>query len=170
MIRNPHLALQLGLLAAFGMAITLEGINKVKERTRWDVRKPGVAEALRSLWKHMQALGNPDLQFVAYSGLESADKVIADAACSVYAIYIKKPSASTTDAWLKGSDHATTAAANGDFVAKLKSTTSTREFCPVFHDGLIMATGFTLGSHTTVNGNTKSAAADAPTGFVVIGS
>jgi hypothetical protein len=32
-----------------------------------------------------------------------------------------------------------------------------------------MGTGFTLGCHTAVNGNTKSAAADAVTGFCVVG-
>jgi hypothetical protein len=167
-----HLAAQASLVAmVFGMALTLEGINRVKERTRWDVRKPGAAETLRALWKHMQALGNPDLQFIAYSGLNAADKVIADVACLVYAIYIEKPSTSVTDAWLKGSDHATVAAANGDFVAKLLGTAAAaaKRYAVIFSDGLNMGTGFTLGSHTTVNGNTKSNVADAPTGFVVVG-
>lgn len=162
--------LSLGAFVAFG-TLTLEGANLVKRRTRYDTRKVGVAESLRSFWKHMENLGNPDLQLVAYSGLNAADKVIADVACKVYAIFITKPTASTVDAWLKGSDHATVAAANGDFVAKLLGAGGGgRQYCPVFHDGLLMGTGFTLGSHTTVSANTKSAAADAPTGFVIVGS
>lgn len=167
-----HLAAQASLVAmVFGMALTLEGINRVKERTRWDVRKPGAAETLRALWKHMQALGNPDLQFVAFSGLQSADGVIANVACNVYAIYIEKPTTSVVDSWLKGSDHATVAAANGDFVAKLLGTAAAaaKRHCVVFPDGLNMGTGFTVGAHTTVNGNSKSLVADAPTGFVVVG-
>lgn len=153
------------------MALSLEGVLVVKQKSRFDSRKAGVTESLRALWAYLPYLGNPDLQLVAYSGLETADAVIADAACKVHAIYVKKPTASTVDAWLKGSDHASAAAANGDVVVKLIGTGGGgREYCPVFADGLPMGTGFTLGSHTTVNGAVKSAAADAATGFVIIGA
>lgn len=153
------------------MAIATEAINLVKRRARADTRSVGVAESLRSLFKHMENLGNPDLQLVAISGLDSADKVIADAACKVYAIYLFKPTASTTDAWFKASNHATTAAANGDVVVYLRGTAGGgRSYCAVFHDGLPMGTGFTCAAHTTVNGSTDSAAADAPTGFAIIGA
>jgi hypothetical protein len=153
------------------MALTLEGVNLVKRRTRMDTRNVGSAEALRSLWKHMENLGNPDLQFVAISGLDAADKVIADAACKLFAYFIRKPTASTTDAWFKGSNHATVAAANGDIVTYLRGTSGGgRAYCVVYHDGLPLSTGLTVGSHTTVNGNTKSAAADAPTGFAIVGA
>lgn len=153
------------------MALTLENINLVRQKTYPDSHWPGVAENLRALWKHMQQLSNPDLKIKFVSGLETADVVASDAACKVYAIFLKKPSASTTDAWAKGSDHASAAAANGDFVAKLIGTGGGgREYCPVFADGLKMGTGFTVGSHTTVNGSTKSAAADAWTGFVIVGA
>ncbi len=156
---------------AVGMALSLGDINAVFRRARADSRAVGVAEALRSLSKHMQQLGNPDLSLVEFSTLGSTDKVVADAACKVFAIYMKKPAPSTTDAWLKGSNHATVAAANGDFVTYLRGTSGGgRSYCPVYHDGLPMGTGFTLGCHTTVNGNTKSAAADAATGFVIIGA
>lgn len=158
-------------LACLGMALSLGDINAVMRRARGDSRKVGVAEALRSLVQHMHNIGNPDLQLVEFSGLASADKVIADAACKVYAIFIAKPTASTVNAWLKGSDHATVAAAAGDFSARLVGTSGGgRQYCPIFHDGLPMGTGFTMGCHTTVNGNTKSQAADAATGFVIIGA
>lgn len=154
-----------------GMALSLGDINQVKEQARGEARKPGVSAALRSLFTYMQQIGNPDLQIVFFSGLNAADKVIADVGCKLYALFMLKPTASTTDAWLKGSNHATTAAANGDVVAYLRGTSGGgRSYCPCFHDGLPLATGLTLGSHTTVNGNTKSAAADAPTGFAIIGA
>lgn len=153
------------------MALTLQGINLVKDQARGESRKVGPNESLRSLWKHMQQLGNPDLQIVFFSGLNAADKVIADVPCKLYAILMVKPTASTVDAWLKGSDHATVAAANGDYVTKLVGTSGGgRSYCAVFHDGLPLATGLTLGCHTTVNGNTKSAAADAATGFAIVGA
>ena len=151
--------------------LTLEGVRAVKDRTRWDVLKPGVAENMRAFWKHLQSLSNPDLQFVVISGLAAADKVIADVACKVFAIFMIKPTASVTDAWLKGSDHATVAAANGDFVTKLLGTGGGgRSYAVVYADGLPMGTGFTVGCHTTVNGNTKSNVADAATGWAIVGS
>jgi hypothetical protein len=153
------------------MALTLENINLVVQKTYPDSRWPGVAENLRALWKHMQQLRNPDLKIKMISGLQTADVVVSDSPCKLFAVFIKKPAASTTNAWAKGSDHATVAAANGDFVTFLVGTSGGgREYCPVYADGLPMTTGFTVGSHTTVNGNTKSAAADAWTGFAIVGA
>lgn len=151
------------------MAFTAEGINKVKERTRWENRRyPGVTESLRALWAHFVNIGNPDAQFVAYSGLETADAVICAGACTLRALFIKKPSTSTVASWLKGSNHATVAAANGDIVVIQPAAMTVFETCPIFADGIPLTTGLTLGAHTTVNGNTKSLVADAPTGFAII--
>lgn len=154
----------------FGV-LTLGDINAVFRRARADSRSVGVAEALRSLSKHMQALGNPDLQLVEFSGLNAADKVIANVPCKLFALYMKKPTASTVNAWLKGSDHATVTAVSGDIATFLVGTSGGgRSYCPIWHDGLPLAIGLTLGSHTTVLAGTKSAAADAPTGFAIIGA
>ena len=104
------------------MALTLENVNLVKQRTRWEIRKPGSSEVLKALWKHLEQLSNPDLQLVPLDYSGGADQVIADVACKLFALYLKKPAASTTDAWIKASDHATTAAANGDIVVKMIGT------------------------------------------------
>lgn len=153
------------------MALTLENINLTKQRTRWDVRKPGVSEVFRALWKHMEQKGNPDLQLVNFDQTGNADQVIADVACKIYAIFFKKPAASTTAAWLKISDHATTAAANGDVVISLAAAAAAlKEGAVVFPDGLDMVNGATLASHTTVNGATDSSDADACAGFVIVGA
>ena len=154
------------------MALTLEDAVKTKQRCRAETRSPGASLILKALFMHLATnLNNIQLQFTAVAGLNSADVVGADVACKVYCVYGKKPTASTTDAWLKASDHATTAAANGDFVAKYLGTGGGgQEHAIAYMDGLKMGTGFTLGSHTTVNGNTKSNVADAPTGFVIVGA
>lgn len=153
------------------MALSTERINDVKRRCRMDSRKPGVTESLRALWKHMEQLGNPDLQLVALDYSGGADQVVADVACKLYALYLKKPTASTTDAWIKFSDHATTAAANGDLVQKMIGTGGgAQEHCAVWPDGLKFGTGLTTASHTTVNGNTDSAAGDSCIGFAIIGA
>lgn len=152
-------------------ALSLESNLLVKQKTRADSRRSSVTENLRALWAYMAYLGNPDLQIVFYSGLETADVVVADAACKLHALYMKKPSASTTNAWLKGSNHASAAAAAGDIVHFLVGTGGGgREYCPTYGDGLPFGTGLTIGCHTTNNGNTKSNVADAATGFAIIGA
>lgn len=152
------------------MALSLTDPRKVKEKCRFDLRKPGVVEALRGFFKHMEQLRNPDLQFVPITG-PGTDEVIADVGCKLYALYLKKPAASTTDAWFKGSNHATVAAANGDIVTYLRGTSGGgREYCQTWNDGLPLGTGLTVASHTTVNGSTDSNAADQPTGFAIIGA
>lgn len=162
--------LSIGLV--FGMALTLEGIQLVKERCRIEARRnPAVADGLRAFFKAMQALGNLDLQFVPISGLETADKVLADVPCKLYGLFFQKPAASTVDSWLKVSDHATVAAANGDVTAKLRGTSGgNRSYFMNFGDGLPLPTGATAGAHTTVNANGKSLVADAPTGFAIVGA
>lgn len=161
----------LTLVAMMGMALTLEDVNLVKRRTRYDTRKPGVSETLRALFKHMESLRNPDLKFQSISGLQTADQVLSDSPCKLYALYLTKPTASTVDAWAKLSDHATVAAANGDVTAKFVGTGGGGQtHCMAFNDGLQLATGATVGCHTTVNANGKSLVADAVTGFGIVGA
>ena len=81
------------------MALTLENINLVRQRTYPDSHWPGVKENLDALWKHMQQLRNPDLKIKFISGLETADVVISDSACKLFAWFMKKPTGSTTDSW-----------------------------------------------------------------------
>jgi len=153
------------------MALTLENVNLVKQRTRWEIRKPGASEALRALWKHLEQLSNPDLQLVALNYAGGADQVIANVACKLYALYLRKPAASTTDAWIKASDHATTCSGNGDLVVKMIGTGGGgQEHALVFPDGLKFGTGLTTASHTTVNGTTHSSAGDACVGFAIVGA
>ncbi len=153
------------------MALTLETVNLVKQRTRWEVRKQGAMAALKALWLGLQQNGNPDLQYVALDYTGNADQVIADVPCRLYAIYVKKPAASTVAAWLKFSDHATVAAASGDIVIPLIADVAAgKEFALVFPDGLPLAVGLTTASHTTVDGNTDSADADSAAGFAIVGA
>lgn len=167
----PSLLKVVCALAFVAMALTLSDPNIAFQKTRAAARSAGVAEAVRALKAHLNTLGNPDVKFASYSGLETADVVISDSACTLLGLYFKKPTASTTNAWLKGSDHATVAAAAADIVFKLIGTSGGgREYMPIFGDGLPFGTGLTLGCHTTNNGNTKSAAADAATGFAIVGA
>lgn len=152
------------------MALTVESILNVRKRCYPMLKGRHIAEQLKALFEHLNFAGNPDLQFVALSG-STSDQVVADVACKVYAVYVRKPAGSTTDAWVKASDHATTAAANGDFVLKLLGTGGGgKEYLAAFPTGLLMGTGFTLATHTTVNGSTDSNAADQPVGYAIVGA
>jgi hypothetical protein len=160
----------LALATFLGMALTLEDINLVKRRTRWDTRKPGVSENLRALFKHMESKSNPDLKFQAISGLETADVVLSDSACKLYALYLVKPTASTVNAWMHLSDHATVSS-SGDVTVKFVGTGGGGQVhCVTFPDGLQLATGATVGCHTAVGGTSKSLVADAVTGFGIVGA
>ena len=153
------------------MSLTLENINLTMQKAGFANRKAGTQTIGRAFAEYMNTLKNPDTQIVFISGLDSADKVVADVACKLYALWIRKPTASTVDAWAKGSNHATVAAADGDVAVFLVGTSGGgREYLLTFPDGLPLGTGLTVGSHTTVDGNTKSATADAWTGFAIIGA
>jgi hypothetical protein len=153
------------------MALTLENINLVKQRTRWDTRKPGVSEVLRALWKHMEALGNPDLQFVPLDYTGRADQVIANVPCKLYALDLKKPVASTVASWVKISDHATVSAIAADLVVPFVAAVGAlKEVCLVFADGLPLAIGATTAAHTAIDGATDSAVADSAGGWAIIGA
>lgn len=152
------------------MALVLEDIQLVKQRSRWDVRKPGSAENFRALFKHMEALKNPDLKLAPISGLQTADVVLSDSPCKLYALFLVKPTASTVDAWIHLSDHATVAS-SGDVSVKFVGTGGGGQTHNVtFPDGLQLATGATVGCHTAVGGTTKSLVADAVTGFGIVGA
>ena len=153
------------------MALVLEDINLVKQKARAESRKVGVAEALRSLWKHMQQLQNPDLYIEFFSGLSGGEQALADASCKIYAVYAVKPVASATTTFLKLTDHATAVAAGNSLVVPFLGTAgASQTHCLVFHDGLFFAAGAAIGSVTTGDGTTDGAAADVVSGFVILGA
>lgn len=152
------------------MALTVEDILNVRKRCFSNLKGRHIHEQLKALFDHLNHAQNPDLQFVPLTGA-GTDQVVADVACKVYAVYVRKPSASTTDAWVKGSDHATVTALAGDWTLKLLGTGGGgKEYMTTFPTGLLMATGFTVATHTTVGGTTDSSAADQPVGFAIVGA
>ncbi|HEY3499445.1 MAG TPA: hypothetical protein VGK73_32370 [Polyangiaceae bacterium] len=152
------------------MALTVENINLVRQRCFANLKGRHVAEQIKALFDHLNHAGNPDLQFVSLSG-STSDQIVADVPCKVYAIYLRKPAASTTNAWAKGSDSATTAAGTGDVQLFLVGTSGGgKEHMLSFPTGLPMTAGLTFATHTTLTGTTDSNAADQPTGFAIVGA
>ena len=154
------------------MAQTLASALSAKQKALADTRNPDSQSLLRTFFSYWaQHKGNADIEFKAISGLNAADVVLSDVAGRLLVLFLRKPTASTTTAYAKISDHATTAAAAAELVVALIGTGGGgQEICQVYPKGLIFGTGMTLGSHTTAAGNTKSASADAPVGFAIVGA
>lgn len=154
------------------MALSLENINAVRQKCRLDsFAHVGPARMLKALFEQFNEVQrNPDLQFVAFQLANAADTVIADAACRLYFLVAIKPAGSTTNAWVKGSNSASAAAAAGDVVLPMIGTGGGgKAQTLVFPDGLPLSSGLTIASHTTVNGSTRSADADCAYGFAIVG-
>jgi hypothetical protein len=155
------------------MSLSTQDINLVKRKvfgylksgTKGDVF---AVQAIDQLFRYLSGHGsNPDLQFVAFSDL-TGDTVIADAACKIYAIFMKKQ-ATATDAFAKFVDHASTAAGT-TFALCIELNDTNDRVLLIYPRGLAMSAGVTAVSSTTDVGGTDSTAGDGPNGFVVIGS
>lgn len=97
--------------------------------------------------------GKPDLQVVEYGPLSNTDVVIADAACSLRAIIVRK--ATATASYTKGTNHATTCSTDGTQDVSLK-VSDTKYHALLFPNGLAMSAGFTMQGNTTGTGSTGS--------------
>lgn len=154
------------------MAISLEDFQKAWQRTRISTQRVAVAEILRGLKAYLtENKGQPQLQVVYFALSNSADTVIADAACVLHALVYDKPNASTTAAWLQGSNHASAMQASEDFNIPLSaSAKATKPIILTFPDGLPLSAGLVIISATTAAGGTRSATADCGTGFAILGA
>lgn len=154
------------------MALSLQTQNLVWQKAKIALDSLGATyahrESLRKLKEHIQAVqGNVDLEFVAIADL-TGDAVVADVACQIYAIFLKKQ-ATATDAFFKAVDHATVAAGTTFFLC-VELAESGEQVLLLFPGGLPQATGVTLVSSTTDTGSTDSTAGDGPNGFVILGA
>lgn len=157
------------------MAISTASANLARQKTYMINRNAGVFFALKGLFLHLAAnKGNPDLQLVnvnsSLTGSDgtNADQVIADAACSIYAIYLKKR-ATATGVWFKASDHATVASATAGEVTQ-EGNTASQEHLLLYPNGWAQGTGFTIRQDTTAAGNTRSLLANGFDGFILLGA
>lgn len=112
-----------------------------------------------------QVLGNPDIQVVPFDRLSSSEVVIADAACTLYAIFAKKTTATAT--FTKATDSASASSDTAaEIVIKMAGALRYQALC--FFNGLAMANGITMQGNTTADGGTGSST-DGANGFVILG-
>lgn len=121
---------------------------------------------VKSILSQFSVPNLPDLQVVGFAALTGTDTVIADAACKIYAIVLKK--ANTTAAWFKASDSASASSSTAGEVTCKQAKVD--EVVLVFPKGFDCANGFTISSDTTAAGNTGSTAGDGAAGFVILGA
>ena len=154
------------------MALTLENPLLVWQRARIALEtleaKKSHFHGLKELKEALATISsNPNLQFVAIADL-GADAIIADAACKVYAIYLRKRNTSTA-AFFKADDHASSAGTTAsNMVHELNA--AKQHVLITYPQGYAQTVGFTVGSDTTADGSTASTSGDGPDGFVVIGA
>ena len=151
------------------MALSLENALAVKQQaSSWAGVGPGPQMQLKAFWMyHAQHGKNKDLDFIGLADL-TGDTVVADAACQLYVVYLKKQ-ATATDAFAKFVDHATTAAGSTFFLCAELAEAS-EEVMLVFPNGIPQASGITAVSSTTDTGTTDTTSGDGPNGYCIIGA
>lgn len=158
------------------MALTTISANLVRQKTYMNVRTPGVFYALKALFLHLVAnKGNPDLflknidgTYSSSDGGNTASQVLVDAACTVYAIWLKKTGSTAT--WMKFSNHASTASTDGTEDLSYKLTTSAEEDLFLFPSGRAFSTGVTMTENTAATTSTLTLLANKVDGFIIVGA
>jgi hypothetical protein len=154
------------------MALTTISALYVKEKAlRSSGVKPGEEMALKALFMYLaQHKANPTLYFYPFADL-TADVAAVDAACKLYAVYVKKQ-ATDTDAFFKLFDDAANDATAADASVCIPLTISGEHSLFIQPDGHSLAAGAVVGSYTDstgYNGTTPSTSGDGPDGFIIVG-
>lgn len=158
------------------MALTTQSANLVRQKTYMINRNAGVFYALKALFLHLAAnKGNPDLflknidgTYSSSDGGNNASQVLVDAACTIYAVYLKK--FGSTAVSFKVTNHASTATTDGTQTLGYILTTASEEDLFLFPSGKAMSTGVTVTENTTATGSTLTLVANRADGFVIVGA
>lgn len=129
--------------------------------------------AIKALFLHLAAnKGNPDLFYKNIDGaLNSSDggntvsQVLVDAACTLYAVFLRKRG--TVETIFKATNHASTATTDGTQDLAFALTAAGTEVV-VYPDGRAFSTGLTVTEDTTRTGSTLTLAANRIDGFVIV--
>lgn len=163
------------------MAITLENAGKVRQKAYGLGLNPLVYRQLQAFFQYWATQkGNADLQFVPFLSTtidDATGQVLADAACTLYAVYGRKgtldqrTAGTETDSYLVIFDDATDDAGAGtDGRVVLPFLVGSESRLYLDPSGVVMAAGVVAKAYTDFDGTTDSSAGDAPNGFVIIGA
>ena len=155
------------------MAISIQSAGLVRQKALEYTKSPLVFRTLQDFFSyHASAKNNADLQLILLddTDLTGTDGVVAaDAACTLYFVWLKKR-ATATDSYLKLYDDATDDSTAGNERVTIATLEASEDHLVVFPKGLTMATGIVATSHTSANGTTDSTAGDSGDGFIIIGA
>ena len=153
------------------MALSLENANNVWHKVNASAANayPGDMAVLGALKRYLsQTLANKDLQFVPFTEVEAdvaGGTAKVDAACKLYAIWIKKDT-TATDNWFWAYDDATDDTTAGNARVHLALLIANAESCFIQPDGLPMATGMVVTQYTGPLGTTDGS--NGGDGFVLV--
>lgn len=168
------------------MALTTESAGRVRQKAYLSVYGTGTGTTstnnspfnyyvFKALFLHLAAnKGNPDLfyknvdgTYSASDGGANASQVLCDAACTLYAVFLRKTGA--TEVIFKGSNSATTAGTDGTQDSAIALTVAGSVEI-VYPDGRALSSGLTVTENTTRTGSTLTLKANRADGFVIIGA
>jgi hypothetical protein len=158
------------------MAVVLENSQLVWKKVKNALANatPASQEAFQGLRKYLSTqVGNPDLQFIAYSeaqAIASAGTDLVGAACKVYGWYGKASRTTGTTSAFLALHAAATSNATTTTIATNRIKATGQTFSNIYPRGLAAETGLTIDSATAVGGATESTTPDGADGFVVIGA
>lgn len=168
------------------MALSTQNANLVRQKvynalqnqtgTSAGSGDPSAWYAFKAFFLNMAAnKGNPDLQFYAFNATDAVagdgEDTGIDAACKLYAVYVKK-TATATDTWFRVYDDADNdSEVIGDAVIEVALKDAGDLFYAFYPNGEAIADGVVV-TFTTTPGDTttQSSAADAGNGFLVLGA
>ena len=159
------------------MALTLESLLAVKQQAYsfsfLDAGQKMQLKALFMYWaqhKRQFTVSSSTIDIVAFANL-TGDTVIADAACKLFAAFVRKQNTATA-ASFKINDSATTAGGtNGSAETDVVELNAALQHATlVWPDGKSMASGIAIASQTDAAGNTDSTSGDGPDGFIILGA
>lgn len=131
--------------------------------------------AMKSLFLHLAAnKSNPDLFYKnidgtlnASDGGNTVSQILVDAACTLYAVFLRK--IGTVETIFKGSNSATTAATDGTQDLAFALTAAGTEVI-VYPDGRALSSGLTVTENTARTTATQTLKVNRIDGFVIVGA
>jgi hypothetical protein len=168
------------------MSLTTQSANLVRQKayisvygnatgTSSNTNSPFNYYAFKALFLHLAMnKGNPDLfyknidgTYSASDGGNNASQILVDAACTLYAVFLRK--VGSVETIVKGTNHASTAATDGTQDLAFALTVAGSETI-VYPDGRALSTGLTVTENTTRTGSTLTLKANRVDGFVIVGA
>ena len=156
------------------MALSLQGANLAWQKVKQALEgaNPAIQLQFKALKTYLATQGkNPQLQFIPFTEVEAdvaGGTVKADAACKLYAIYIKK-NTSATDNFFWAYDDATNDGTAGDARVSLPLLIASDQSIYVNPAGLDMGTGIVVTQYAT-DPLGASDGSDGGDGFLLVGA